>query len=287
MVIVDYIKESEAFIRTASYESYTANERILWHVLLHFFNERGQGNLWPDEHIPLPNRLLLSMVPFGQDVLDRARNQLVQHGRIDYVKGKKGSDAPKYKMIYFHATPIPNENRHEIHISIDTPDSFPTQNTINREINRCTAVNPAVNPAVSSAVNPAVNPAVMNIYTKTDSTKTKTKTVTVYSPYSKESEEEYTVITSSMPARQKIAIMAAVRHSNQLAAHADALSEYLDNVTDPPELVEYAVHKAIRHREPLTDPIAYIDSLLNDYASKGFQTVEDLETSLSGCTYDW
>lgn len=100
MVEISYIRESEAFIRRAADEAVTGQERLLWYALLSCFNARAQGRSWPDGFIPIANRTLLSLVPFGEDALTAARNKLTQHGFIEYRKGLRNAQCPTYRMIY-------------------------------------------------------------------------------------------------------------------------------------------------------------------------------------------
>lgn len=51
------------------------------------------------ERIAVSNRVLMSMVGCSEDSLSRARNQLIQTGRIDYKGQKKAT--PVYTMHYF------------------------------------------------------------------------------------------------------------------------------------------------------------------------------------------
>lgn len=100
MAIVSYIRECEAFIRRASDENITSQERLLYYALLHVFNARAQGNLWPDGFIEVANRTLLSFVPYGESALNEARNRLVQRGYVEYRKGIRHSRTPAYRMRY-------------------------------------------------------------------------------------------------------------------------------------------------------------------------------------------
>lgn len=78
MVIVSYVKECLAFHSDAANKAYGANEFMLWHAILDIMNEHATDNVWPDSFIPVPNKLLLSKLAYGQDTLDRTRNKLVQ-----------------------------------------------------------------------------------------------------------------------------------------------------------------------------------------------------------------
>ena len=105
MAIVSYIRECEAFIRRASDENITGQERLLYYALLTVFNARAQGNRWPDGFIEVANRTLLSFVPYGENALIEARNRLAQRGLVDYRKGLRNSRAPAYRMRYLALRP--------------------------------------------------------------------------------------------------------------------------------------------------------------------------------------
>lgn len=101
MCYVNYVRESTAFMRYACDQGLTANERLLWYALFDVMNARAKGSDWPEGLIPIPNKRLLSLVPFGEDSLSTARNKLKQRGLIDYQPGKKNAAPPLYKMVYF------------------------------------------------------------------------------------------------------------------------------------------------------------------------------------------
>lgn len=101
MAYVNYVRENIAFIEYASDEGVTANERLLWYALFHIMNKRAVGSDWPDELVSISNSRLLSLVPFGEDSLVKARNRLAQRGLIRYEAGKKNTASPKYAINYF------------------------------------------------------------------------------------------------------------------------------------------------------------------------------------------
>lgn len=58
------------------------------------------------ERMNVPNRVLLSIVGCSEDSLIKARNQLIQHGLIEYKGQKKVT--PLYSIRYFSENPIYN-----------------------------------------------------------------------------------------------------------------------------------------------------------------------------------
>lgn len=101
MCYVNYVRESTAFMRYACDQGLTANERLLWYALFDVMNARAKGSDWPEGLVPIPNKRLLSLVPFGEDSMITARNKLKQRGLIDYQPGRKNAAPPMYQMIYF------------------------------------------------------------------------------------------------------------------------------------------------------------------------------------------
>lgn len=113
-MIVSYVKECRAFTEFASDERITANEVVLWHALFELFNRRAASSIWPDGFIPLPNGKVLALTTFGSgdsanETLRKARDNLKNRGLIDYIPGEKRKKAPMYRLHYFHALPIPQE----------------------------------------------------------------------------------------------------------------------------------------------------------------------------------
>lgn len=101
MCYVNYVRESTSFMRFACDQGLTANERLLWYALFDVMNARAKGSDWPEGLIPITNKQLLSLVPFGEDSLTAARNKLKQRGLIEYQPGRRNAAPPLYQMIYF------------------------------------------------------------------------------------------------------------------------------------------------------------------------------------------
>jgi hypothetical protein len=108
MAIVNYIREHTRFIEYASDEKLSSGERLLWYALMHIFNQRAQGSVWPDDFIRISNERLLSLCPMKFDTMAEARNRLKQRGLIDYMNGEKNKRSPAYRMVYF--CPVYSEN---------------------------------------------------------------------------------------------------------------------------------------------------------------------------------
>ncbi len=98
-MVVNYIREINAFMEFMMEEELSGNAQLLWHALMHIANTRGEGEEWP-ESIRISNRKLLLYLPYSEDTLAAAREELIQAGRIGYAAGNK-KDRPEYTIFYF------------------------------------------------------------------------------------------------------------------------------------------------------------------------------------------
>ena len=104
---VNYVREHERFIEYAADERVPANVQLLWYALMHIFNQRAEGNEWPDGFIRITNDRLFTYLPIKWDAMARARNTLKQLGRIDFRGGNRNKAAPEYKIIPFYPSCYP------------------------------------------------------------------------------------------------------------------------------------------------------------------------------------
>lgn len=101
-MFVNYVREINAFNRYANINCLSSGERLLWFGLMDYINlTYASGAEWPGDFISVPNKSLLSHVPYGEDALIDARNRLKQRGLLEFIPGKKNKEAPKYKIHYF------------------------------------------------------------------------------------------------------------------------------------------------------------------------------------------
>ena len=101
-MFVNYVREINAFQRYANVNFLGSSERLLWFGLMDYINlHYASGSEWPGDFISIPNKGILSHVPFGEDALTEARSRLKQRGLIEYLPGKKNKEAPKYRIHYF------------------------------------------------------------------------------------------------------------------------------------------------------------------------------------------
>jgi len=98
-MVVNYIREVSAFMAFQMEEELSGSAQLLWHALMHVANSRGQGGDWP-ESIRISNRKLLLFLPFSEDTLSAARDELAAAARIRYTPGSK-RERPVYEIVYF------------------------------------------------------------------------------------------------------------------------------------------------------------------------------------------
>ena len=104
---VNYVREHERFIEYAADERVPANVQLLWYALMHIFNQRAEGNEWPDGFIRITNDRLFTYLPIKWDAMAKARNALKQMGRIDFRNGSRNKTAPEYRIIPFYPSCCP------------------------------------------------------------------------------------------------------------------------------------------------------------------------------------
>lgn len=104
---VNYVREHERFIEYAADERLTPNEQLLWYALVHIFNQRAEGNEWPDGFIRITNDRMFTYLPIKWDAMAKARNSLKQRGLIDFRNGSRNKSAPEYKVNWFYPSCCP------------------------------------------------------------------------------------------------------------------------------------------------------------------------------------
>ena len=110
---VNYVREHERFIEYAADERVPANVQLLWYALMHIFNQRAEGNEWPDGFIRITNDRLFTYLPIKWDAMAKARNALKQMGRIDFRNGNRNKAAPEYRIIPFYPACYPFKTDNE------------------------------------------------------------------------------------------------------------------------------------------------------------------------------
>jgi len=92
---MNYIYEINTFYDWLIENSVSANAQALWHRLMAYCNSFG----WKDE-FTISNTRLVDELEMTRQSFDRARNILIQKGRITYQKGT-GNKCGTYHMISF------------------------------------------------------------------------------------------------------------------------------------------------------------------------------------------
>jgi DnaD/phage-associated family protein len=92
---MNYLRELNAFRDWVLLNRLSTGEVALWYSLMSINNVAG----WID-WFSVPNQTLQLMTGLSRQGLDKARNQLVQKGLIEYQKGRSNR-AGKYRMISF------------------------------------------------------------------------------------------------------------------------------------------------------------------------------------------
>ncbi|MGF7436793.1 DnaD domain protein [Lentilactobacillus senioris] len=93
---MDYFKQRRAYRNFKLYEASVSNgQNNLYRELLDYANDEGKL----DDMFPMKNSALLSLTGLSEAGIKKARNELIQLGLIDYVKGRKNVKAPEYRII--------------------------------------------------------------------------------------------------------------------------------------------------------------------------------------------
>ena len=112
---VNYIAEMNAFFDWVAEAEPSANAQLLWHALMSVANSRGSGSDWPDAFF-ISNRNLLLRLPYSEDTLARAREELVSLGRITCVPGSR-TCRPCYRLLPFCAEDAPQRTGEDAEIA--------------------------------------------------------------------------------------------------------------------------------------------------------------------------
>ena len=92
---MNYIKQVNAFYKMIEYNPFISNAQCLYNYLLNKCSELG----WKSE-FSISNLIVCGFTSLSRQALDRARNELVQKGYIEYKKGRS-NQAGKYLIVSF------------------------------------------------------------------------------------------------------------------------------------------------------------------------------------------
>lgn len=90
---MNYIKQLNEFYSTLDYNPLSANAIAIYMILLHIANKTG----WVNE-FRVANPVLMSKCNLDKQTVERARNELLSKGYINYQKGKNQNSAPVYHI---------------------------------------------------------------------------------------------------------------------------------------------------------------------------------------------
>lgn len=259
-MFVNYVREINAFNRFANDNYLSSGERLLWFGLMDYVNLHfASGAEWPGEFISVPNKSLLSHVPFGEDALIDARNRLKQRGLLDYIPGKKNKEAPKYKIHYFAASQLSTGYQQDSTFYPEKTGNIPGNiggnmpGNIGGNVPGNMPGKPTnINLNVYSNVNPNVNPNVC--------------------------EEDDVEEEENARARVREAVDKAFRQNygrSATIAEANRLALVFVHLGMDIEVLYEAVKTAAQNGA--RNPAPYVLRLLNEWSAEYIQTVSDLD----------
>lgn len=234
---VNYIREINAFMAFCLDNEPSGNAQLLWHALMHLANTQGEGAEWPEE-IRVSNRKLLLLLPYGEDTLARAREELAALGRIQCRPGSRG-ERPCYTLVYFCAVQAeePEEAAEENHGG--GHDVYPV-------------ITPQDNPQISGQT---AELSQTNIYI-----------------HSGEDEEDRARARAAAELREEWPYAFGAAPLTPLAC------QWLAAMTVAARMEPGVLREAVQEagRRCAREPAAYIRELLDDWRSQGVRTTEDL-----------
>ncbi len=143
-MVINYVREREAFYDWLSFNTLSPTAQSLWNALFTIYNQKG----WPEGFVKVPDMVIRSYMHVSHDALLDARTQLKNKGLLDFTKGERRSSAAAYKLIFFTAgAEVCAEKADKV---TDNPAGKPADKV---------ADNPAGKPADKVADNPAGKPA--------------------------------------------------------------------------------------------------------------------------------
>ena len=114
MLPLNYIAEIKAFYDWLPFNSLPTDAQALWHALMYLNNRcavQVNGTWYWRVEFTMTNTMLLSILHFSRQQLDRMRNALIQARRIEYRKGK-GNQCGTYRMCPFDANYVTQSVTH-------------------------------------------------------------------------------------------------------------------------------------------------------------------------------
>ncbi len=249
-MFVNYVREINAFHRYANVNFLGSSERLLWFGLMDYINlHYASGSEWPGDFISIPNKGILSHVPFGEDTLTEARSRLKQRGLIEYLPGKKNKEAPKYRIHYFS---MELSTGYQQNVGTDYPEK--TGNMPGNMPGNVPGNVPGSHPYINLNVTPR-NPK-PNVTPDDEEEEAEERA----------REEAVAVIDSAF--RESYGRSATIAEANILALR------YCRSGMTEPEVLREAVREAAQHGAK--NPAIYARRILSDWDGDYIRTVQDL-----------
>ncbi len=249
-MFVNYVREINAFHRYANVNFLGSSERLLWFGLMDYINlHYASGSEWPGDFISIPNKGILSHVPFGEDTLTEARSRLKQRGLIEYLPGKKNKEAPKYRIHYFS---MELSTGYQQNVGTDYPEK--TGNVPGNMPGNVPGNVPGSHPYINLNVTPR-NPK-PNVTPDDEEEEAEERA----------REEAVAVIDSAF--RESYGRSATIAEANILALR------YCRSGMTEPEVLREAVREAAQHGAK--NPAIYARRILSDWDGDYIRTVQDL-----------
>lgn len=257
-MFVNYVREINAFHRYANVNFLGSSERLLWFGLMDYINlHYASGSEWPGDFISIPNKGILSHVPFGEDALTEARSRLKQRGLIEYLPGKKNKEAPKYRIHYFS---MELSTGYQQNVGTDYPEK--TGNVPGNVPGNMPGNVPGNIPGNVPGSHPYIN---LNV-TPRNPKPNVTPDDEEEEAEERAREEAVAVIDSAF--RESYGRRATIAEANILALR------YCRSGMTEPEVLREAVREAAQHGAK--NPAIYARRILSDWDGDYIRTVQDL-----------
>ena len=256
---VNYIREINAFMAFCLDNEPSGNAQLLWHALMHLANTQGEGAEWPEE-IRVSNRKLLLLLPYGEDTLARAREELAALGRIRCRPGSRG-ERPCYTLVYFCAVQAEEPEEQE---AADESCPIPFGNGGGQDVSCPIPFGNGGGHDVCPVFTPQDNPQISGQTAELSQTN-------IYI-HSGEDEEDRARARAAAELREEWPYAFGAAPMTPLAC------QWLAAMTVAARMEPGVLREAVQEagRRCAREPAAYIRELLDDWRSQGVRTTEDL-----------
>lgn len=285
MVIVNYIEEHIRMMEYAAMNRISGNEVLVWNALFHLMNKRSIGNVWPDQFIPVPNKLVCVYSALSESSMTRARCQLINHGLIQYKPGKKKAADPEYKICFFDAKQVNDNGEQGFYRHIDGKTEGKTDGktdgkTVNIRIDIDKDIYgdksfQAIRKMEEETTTPCIHPSGANVRASDWGKRMVDKLG--QSLRQAGSVEDMRHMTSMQMALRLNSV-----YAKMFNGYEDVYTALVESAMYPLEMVEEAfVYTERRYGQgDLAIPIAYTVRLLDDWKERGIDSLEQLNAAM-------